>query len=188
MQLVARFPKVRTTPRVATFEWSDGLRATTPVHDRWTKLPHDLGHYVVDAYVQPPYGFWSMAHRQAPFESLTPVGRAWPQARVTWFERVKRKHHDELVQAEAIGVVDALAEGRMDLRRDAAAIRRNLTRTYALSRESAFAGVTADDLRTMVEDRRAMERAWEGLPVGGELRVTWPPPADRRARAVRSGD
>lgn len=178
MKLHASFPKTADSRRVATFEWSDGLVAETPIWSRPTKLPHDLEHYVLESYVQPPYGFWSLAAQQAPFKSLTLVSGRWPRDRVAWFERVKRKHRDEMVQAEAVGV-GAVARGDLDVHRDWATIRRGFTRAYALNGESVFARLDQRDVLLLVDRHRAMHQAWAHLPMGGVLTVDWPPPPVR---------
>jgi hypothetical protein len=175
MRLVASFPKVDDLSRVATYQWSNGVVAETPLYGAWRRLPHDVHHYIVESRVQPPYGFWSLAGKQAPFESFTLVKGRWPRDRVEWFNRVKRKHHDEMTQSEAMSIVDALARGQLDLHRDWKAIRNQLCRAYAIKADSAFASLDQRDLAELVDVHRAVHAAWDAVPEGGVFEVSWPP-------------
>lgn len=174
MQLIATFPKIDMNRRQATFAWPNGVVAETPIWNRWQQLPHDLEHFITESYVEPPYGFWALARQQAPFNSFTLVRGHWPPERVEWFRRVKRKHRDEMVQAEAIGYVASLANGELDLHADWSVIRRGLTKAYAIKTESAFARVDQRDLEKMVDIHRRVHRLWDDLPLGGALVVDWP--------------
>lgn len=89
---------------MATLSWRDGTVATTPIWGTPNRLPHDLDHYIVEAVFQPPYGFWGLVERQAPFDSLTLVRGRWPKGKAAWFERVVRKHVAEMLKAEAVGL------------------------------------------------------------------------------------
>lgn len=175
VQLTVSFPKVESRSRVATFRWSNGVVAESPIFGMWRRLPHDLEHYVIESKVHPPYGFWTLAGKQAPFESFTLVRGRWSRDRVEWFQRVKRQHHDEMVQSESMGIVGALARGEIDLVRDWRAIRRHLTRAYAIQHDSVYASLTQRDLASLVDVHHAVEEAWDATPVGGALEVSWPP-------------
>jgi hypothetical protein len=175
MRLEVSFPKVTDRSRVATFTWSDGVVAECPVFGAARRLPHDLEHYVVDAKVRAPYGFWTLAGQQAPFESFTLVRGRWSRDRIEWFQRIKRKHHDEMVQSEAMGIIGALARGDLDLVGDWRHIRRHLTRSYAITRDSVYASLDQRDLASLVDFHRDVEARWDAVPVGGAFEVSWPP-------------
>lgn len=172
--LRATFPKTRDGHNVAEYAWSDGLTAVSPSNGRPGRLPHDLHHYIVESQVDMPYGFWALAARQAPYESFDLTRGRWPRPEIEWFERVKRKHRGEMVRAEAIGVVAKLARGELDINRDWKAIRRHLTHAYAYESDGPFAGITQRDLVAMVPFYNQLHRIWDGVPVGGALRVSWP--------------
>ena len=177
MRLVASFPKLDGRDRVATFAtytWADGLVATTRMHGRWNALPHDVEHYVMESQVRPPYGFWAQVERQAPLEGFTVVRGRWPKGRKDWLERAYRKHRDEMVQAEAVGI-SRIASGELDVHRDWATIRRWLSRGYAISAPSVYASLTQADLLHIVDVWREVHAAWDAVPVGESLEIHWPP-------------
>jgi hypothetical protein len=175
MQMHATFPKTRDGRNTAEYAWSDGRVATSPSDGRLGRLPHDLEHYILEAQVDVPYGFWALAGRQAPFKSLALARGRWPKKKVDWFERVKRKHGGAMVQAEAIGgFIGRLARGEADIHRDWPAIRRSLTRAYSYESSSPLAALTQEDLMGLVPFHIEMHRVWKTVPVGGAIRVSWP--------------
>jgi hypothetical protein len=87
-----------------------------------------------------------------------------------------------MVQAEAIGAVGLIARGELDLHLDWPAIRRGLTRAYAIKTESAFARVDQRDLARMVEIHRHVHQQWDDVPLNGALVVDWPTKADPEFR------
>ena len=175
MRLTATYPKLESRSNVATFTWSDGLVAQTLISNTTRHLPHDLAHYIVESRAQPPYGFWAMVGRQAPFESLTLIKGRWPKGKRDWFERVKRKHRDEMVQAEGVGgVIDGLVGSTLDLDRDWTVIQRGL-RAHAIKTDGPFASLTKRDLSEIVEFHRQLHALWDGIAVGQAVAVSWPP-------------
>ena len=173
--LTATFPCTADGRNDATYEWSDGLVCTTPGGGRPGRLPHDLEHYILEAQVKLPYGFWTLAGKQAPFQSFTHIGGQWPRSRKTWFEQVKKKHAGEMVKADSLaGLVNSLARGVLDLERDWREITRQLTRAYRYGSEDAAERITMQDLRRVLAFDQDVRAAWAGVPVGGFLEVTWP--------------
>lgn len=170
----ATFPKHARLDRVASFEWSDGLLATTPIYGKPPRLPHDLGHYVVEARLQPPYGFWALAAKQAPFASLTLVRGRWPKGKREWLDRVRRKHAAEMLKAEATGVT-GLDDPDFDIDAAWPSIRRSMRRSYALNPQTEFTHVTKADIVALHHDTLRMHDAWRAVPDGGALVVHWPP-------------
>ena len=170
------FPKIREVRRVATFCWPDGTAATTPIWGGPERLPHDLDHYIVEAVFRPPYGFWDLVERQAPFSSLTLVKGRWPKGKAEWFERVLRKHGVEMLKAEATGLGRLFAAATdEDVERLTPELRRNLRRAYALSAVNAFGHATCEQFRSARELHARLHRAWSGVPMGGALEVSYPP-------------
>lgn len=189
--VIGIFPKQRGRDRVATFSWPDGTAATTPIWDRPDRLPHDLDHYIVEAVFRPPYGFWGLVERQAPFSSLTLVKGRWPKGQAKWFARVVRKHGAEMLKAEAAGL-GLLFKARTDEEVDRVIpeVRRRLHRSYALSPENAFENATRDQFYEARELHATLHRAWRGVPMGGALEVTYPrrgkPKIHQRLEAVEA--
>ena len=176
MPVTAIFPKTRDRSRVATFTWPDGLVATTPIWNRAERLPHDLDHYIVEAVFRPPYGFWALVERQAPFSSLTLVSGRWPKGRAEWLAKVRRKHGAEMLKAEATGLGPLFrAETDADVDRIAPALRRQLERAYALTPDNAFAGATREQFHDVRDLHRSLHDAWNSVPMGGALEVAYPP-------------
>ncbi len=173
--MTATFPKNREAGRVATFAWPDGTAATTPIWGRPERLPHDLDHYIIDAVFRPPYGFWDLVERQAPYPSLTLVRGRWPKGKPEWYERVVRKHGVEMLKSEATGLgllFRAVTDEQVD--RLVPELRRRLRRSYALSPVNAFEDATRDQFHETRELHKALHRAWDGVPTGGALEVAYP--------------
>jgi hypothetical protein len=173
--VTAIFPKTRGAGRVATFSWPDGTAATTSIWGRPERLPHDLDHYIVEAAFRPPYGFWGLLERQAPFSSLTLVKGRWPKGNAEWFERVVRKHGVEMLKAEATGLgplFQAVTDDEVE--RAIPELRRRLRRSYALSPDNAFEDATREQFDEARALHVALHRAWLGVPMGGALEVAYP--------------
>lgn len=176
MRLEVTFPKNHDRSRVATFVWSDGLVATSPIWGRYQRLPHDLEHYAVDAHFRPRYAFWTLAGQQAPYESLTVVRGRWPAGKKEWLDRIRRKHGAQMLKAEAPGVGNI---GRPDFDLDAEwpVIKRAMNRAYVFEPENPFADVTKESLAILHASHRRLVATWEQVPIGGAMVVEWPPAA-----------
>src|SRR5690349_9692129 len=109
--MTATFTKTVGAP--AVYRWADGTVATTPNWGR--RFPHDLTHWLVEAQVDLPYGFWALAGRQAPFDSFTLVRGRWPKGAHEFLDRVRRKHRGEMLHAEAMGGLP-LARADLDVK------------------------------------------------------------------------
>jgi hypothetical protein len=176
MPVTAIFPKTRDAGRVATFRWADGTVATTPSWGRPERLPHDLDHYIIDAVFRPPYAFWGLVERQAPFPSLTLVRGRWPKGKSEWYQRVVRKHGLEMLKSEAtlLGLLfEATTDEEVD--RLIPELRRRLRRSYALAPADAFEGATRDQFHETRRLHKTVHRAWSRVPMGGALEVAYPP-------------
>lgn len=175
MRMTATFPKVNDrSAHLALFEWPDGSAATTPMYGHPKRLPHDLGHYVGEAHFRPPYGFWNLAAQQAPFHSLTLVRGRWPRGRQEWLDRVRRKHGAEMLKAESVDVA-RLAAPDFDLEARWATMARALRRAYSYTDSNPFDGATRADFVACRGRARELTEAWERVPWGGALVVSWPP-------------
>jgi hypothetical protein len=166
--MTVTYTKILGAP--AIHRWPGGLVATTMP---WTGgLPHDLGHWMMDAQVDLPWGFWSLAARKAPFRSFTLVQGRWPKDRDAWLERVKRKHGLAMLHAEAHDG-HWLADPDLDVHTNWTAIRRSLAKAYAFE-NNPLVDFTPADVERLRPLALATAAAWEALPNGGCLLVRWP--------------
>jgi hypothetical protein len=165
----ARFPKVEDRSRTAQLAWPDGFTATLPQHQYFARLPHDLEHYVVDAVLRPPYGFWELAAAKAPFKNLTPC-RRWPRERTQWFARVVRDHRDEMVEAERLTGLLPTNTPSWE------AARRMLASAWTDRPSNPRPDLTPESYERLMDLHEQLVSAWQSLPVGEWLSVTWPPP------------
>src|SRR4051795_1960423 len=174
--MVASFPKVGRThePPLATYRWDDGLVATTPSWGASQRLPHDLGHYLTEAWFRPRYGFWSMVADQMPFSSMTLVRGRWPKDARARLEQAVRDHGLEMLKAEATDL-SGLIDPDIDIDLHWPGIRRSLERAYVFGPENPFAAAAAADLRRFANRGRALRNCWRRVPLGGALEVYWPP-------------
>jgi hypothetical protein len=171
-QMTVTYTKVRNTP--AVHRWPGGLVATTRP---WTGgLPHDLGHWFIEAQVDLPWGFWALAARRAPFASFTLVEGRWPKGSREWLARVRRKHGLSMLHAEA---QDGrwLADRDLDVHRDWKEIRAHLARAYAFS-ASPLARFGPPDVERLRPVALRVAELWDALPDGGSIEVSWPGVAD----------
>jgi len=173
-QMTATFTKIRGAP--AVYRWPGGLVATTLPWNRG--LPHDLGHWLIEAQVDLPWGFWALAGRRAPFASFTLVAGRWPADRAAWLDRVRRRHGLGMLHAEA---QDGrwLVEPGLDVRARWPEIRSRLADSYAFE-ETPLAHFGPDDVERLLPLARRTAAIWDALPEGGSVEVAWPgaePPA-----------
>ena len=171
-QMTVTYTKMRGAP--AVHRWPDGVVATTLPHG--SGLPHDLGHWFIEAQVDLPWGFWSLAAKQAPFASLTLVEGRWPKGRDEWFARVRRKHGLSMLHAEAH---DGrwLADPELDVRASWRQIRDGLRRGYAFA-DNPLMHMGPDDVEALRPLALRTAAIWDALPNGGSIEVSWPGTAD----------
>ena len=166
--MTVTYTKLRGAP--AVHRWPGGLVATTLP---WTSgLPHDLGHWFIEAQVDLPWGFWSLAAQRAPFASLTLVEGRWPKGRQAWLDRVRRKHGLSMLHAEA---QDGhwLADPQLDVHRDWPEIRRRLARAYAFV-DNPLMDLGPHDVERLRPLAQRTAALWAAIPLGGSIEVSWP--------------
>jgi hypothetical protein len=168
--MTVTFTKTSGVP--AMFRWpkTPDVVATSP---QWgTGFPHDLQHWLMEAQVDLPWGFWALAGRQAPFDSLQLVRGRWPKGRAEMLERVRRKHRTEMLHAEVQGGL-WLADPELNVHADWSRIRQKLARTYAFN-ESPLAKFGPQDVERLRPFAQRAVTAWDRLPMGGSVEVHWP--------------
>ena len=166
--MTATYTKVGGAPSV--HRWPDGLVATCM---SWSGgFPHDLGHWVMEAQVDLPWGFWSLAGQQAPFASFELVSGRWPKGKQEWFDRVRRKHGLSMLHAEA---QDGrwLIDPDLDVHAQWPTIRDRLARQYAFE-DSPLARFGPQDVEALRPFALRAAATWDVLRPGGSVQVTWP--------------
>lgn len=154
----------------AVHRWPGGLVATTMP---WTGgVPHDLGHWLLEAQVDLPWGFWSLAGQRAPFESFTLVTGRWPKGRAAWLDRVRRKHGTSMLHAEGLGGM-WLADPELDVHGSWPHLRRRLAKAYTFA-DHPLRHVGPDDVERLRPFAIEVVAHWERLPDGAALQVSWP--------------
>lgn len=171
--MTVSFPKGDSRSK-AIYEWSDGMVALCDMYKDPRRLPHDLEHYIVEAQFRPPYGFWSLASRQAPYASLRLVNGRWPRAKQEWFDRLRRKHGDEMLKAESVGL-GPIHDPGLDFDRYWPQRVRTLRNAYSYGAPNPFDHATRKDFVEARERSIALRAAWDEVPMGGALVVCWPP-------------
>lgn len=156
----------------AFHQWSDGLAATTCATNTGLGLPHDLRHWLIEAQVDLPFGFWSLAGQQAPFASFTVVRGRWPRGRTEWLDRLRQKHELSMLHAEAVGGY-WLADPDLDVHAQWHEIRQRLAQNYAFS-DSPLEKFGPDDVERLRPFARRAVETWNQLPGGGRVQVRWP--------------
>ena len=137
-------------------------------------LPHDLGHYLTEAWFGPQFGFWSLVAQQLPLRSLTLVRGHWPKGADERWQHVRRVHGTDLLKAEATDLSPFIDQS-VDMTLLWPRLRRVLERSYVFGPENPFAGVTMRDLTRFANRGRALRNLWRRVPSGGALDVFWPP-------------
>jgi hypothetical protein len=168
--MIVTFTKTPNASAVYRWPATPDLVATAL---QWGRgFPHDLSHWLLEAQVDLPWGFWSLAGQQAPFESLVVVSGRWPKGKREWLDRVRRKHDLSMLHAEAQGG-SWLVRKDLDVHRDWPDIRARLARTYAFTR-SPLADLGPQDVTRMRTFALRAVATWEALPAGGSVEVHWP--------------
>lgn len=168
--MTATFTKIGGVPTVYRWPANPELVA---VSMNWSKrIPHDMGHWFMEAQVDLPWGFWSLAAQQAPFASFELVKGRWPKERVDWYRRVVRKHGESMLHAEAQDGL-WLTDPSLDVHAQWPEIRDRLARTYAFA-DSPLSRFGPSDVEKLRPFAMRAAKIWSDLPDGGSVQVTWP--------------
>jgi hypothetical protein len=173
------FPRLADGSRsYSVVERSDGVRYRVFDGTATSRLPHDLGHLVVERETGDHGGFWGAVAAGVVFRSMEHLdGRRPPQARER-SDATMRQRADDLRRAELmVWVTERVArDGITDPRRVRALL------TEALS---SFPETTIDAERVLAAAGalREAERRWAALSPGEELVLEWR--EDRRSAAGR---
>jgi hypothetical protein len=169
------FPRLPDGSRsYSVVERPDGVRYRVYDGTATSRLPHDLGHLVVERETGDHEGFWGAVAAGVVFDSMEHLdGRRPPHARER-SETAMRERSDGLRRAELmVWVTQRIAEQAVT----------SPERVRAATQEalSTFPGASVDEQRVIAAGRalREAEQRWAALSPGEELVVDWP---DRRAR------
>ena len=175
--MTVTFTKIRGAAAIYRWPATPGLVALSM---QWsTGLPHDLGHWMMEAQVDLPWGFWSLAGQQAPYASFELIEGRWPKGKQEWYARVVRKHGMSMLHAEA---QDGywLTDPNLNVRADWPEIRERLRNTYAFD-DSPLRGMSPDDVEKLRPFALRNAAIWSELPAGGAVEVDWPGANDLRS-------
>ena len=182
------FPRLPDGSRsYSVVERSDGVRYRVNDGTATSRLPHDLGHLVVERETGDHEGFWGAVAAGVVFESMEHLdGRRPPHARER-SEAAMRERSDGLRRAELmVWVTQRIAEQAVT----------SPERVRAATQEalSTFPDASVDEQRVIAAGRalREAEASWAALSPGEELVLEWPDrrerrPVPHRGRAGRDG-
>ena len=182
------FPRLPDGSRsYSVVERRDGVRYRVFDGTATSRLPHDLGHLVVERETGDHEGFWGAVAAGVVFESMEHLdGRRPPHARER-SEAAMRERSDGLRRAELmVWVTQRIAEQAVT----------SPERVRAATQEalSTFPGASVDEQRVIAAGRalREVEQRWAALSPGEELVLEWPDrrerrPVPHRARTDRDG-
>jgi hypothetical protein len=177
------FPRLPDGARsYSVVERPDGVRYRVSDGTATSRLPHDLGHLVVERETGDHEGFWGAVAAGVVFASMEHLdGRRPPHARER-SEAAMRERSDGLRRAELmVWLTGRVAEqGVTSPERVRAAAQEAL---------STFPGASVDADRVLAASRalREAEERWAGLRPGEELVVDWPEHRPRRPAPHHAG-
>jgi len=177
------FPRLADGARsYSVVERPDGVRYRVYDGTATSRLPHDLGHLVVEREAGDHEGFWGAVAAGVVFGSMEHLdGRRPPHARER-SEAAMRGRSDGLRRGELmVWLAGRIAEqGVTSPERIRAAAREAL---------STFPGASVDADRVLAASRalREAEERWAALRPGEELVVDWPEHRPRRPAPHHAG-
>lgn len=155
----------------------DGVALSVPAYGFMHAMPHDLGHYVVEATLPLPHGFWDCVAGGAVFRGMQLLsGRRKPHAE----ERSRglmKDHADRLNEAETlVGAFEHVVEHNLDRRPEDA---ERLIGKHAASFRSGLRLPDRAGIFAVCAAWRDMLAQWQTLPVGQSMELAWPAPRIR---------
>ena len=171
------FPRLTDGTRTySVVERSDGVRYRVYDGTATSRLPHDLGHLIVERETGDHGGFWGAVAAGVVFSSMEHLdGRRPPHARQR-SEAAMRERSDSLRRAELmVWLTERVA-------RDGVTAPQQV-RAMAAEALSSFpeAQVDAEQVLAAARALRAAAERWAELSPGKELVVEWPDGRPRRA-------
>ena len=170
-----------------TVERDDGALLEIRSPDASREIPHDLVHYVVEAELGLPEGFWGKIARGVVFDSVRVV-----RAPIRRTARPRRKRRRlpprQLLEAEVL-VEIFLKSWDGSAVEEYGSVRAYLDATWSprtRSRADEIDPATIDRVSARLDE---ISRRWQALPKGRALELDWPPPRSEvaRERAGRPG-
>jgi hypothetical protein len=184
------FPRLADhQPGFALIERDDGVIYRLPFGSHHWKLPHDLGHLVVEDALRIPDGIWGAIAGGIVWGNMFHhAGRRPPHA-ADRSRLLQRIHHLRLQRAELLG---GLADKVADAPRSLDGIRRLAREALATLPDQEIDPV---EIAAAAEALRAAKARWREMPVGEVWTCLWPVfrkvsvprPARRHERASRGG-
>jgi hypothetical protein len=153
----------------------DGVTVRIPGYDRTGSVPHDLAHFIAERELGMTRGFWGSVAAAALFTNMAVMsGRQKPHAA----ERSKR-----ILKAHAADIgISELVAGAVHQ-----AVEHDLASEVVLNRLRAQWGtfspapspMAVGELDAAVAALRREVGRWSAVPVGRDLTLNWPFPAER---------
>jgi len=159
----------------------DGVTLSVPGYGFMHAMPHDLGHYVVEATLPLRHGFWDCVAEGAVFRGMQVLsGRRKPHADAR-SRNLMKAHADRLNEAEAlVGGFEHIIDQGLDRRPDDA---ERMLRRLGAGFRSGLVAPDRDGMMAVCTAWRDLLARWQPLPVGQAIALTWQHPQDRRRRA-----
>lgn len=162
-----------------SIERDDGAVLETRSSGATDALPHDVIHFVVERELGLDDGFWPRVARGVKFRNMRLLRR--PQTRHRRQPpRPKRRSAKEkgLLEAEVlVGVFHDIWTGAAE--REWGTIRAFLDSVWSPRTRSRADELDEQTIRRVCDALTEAEQAWRRVPIGGELRMTWPPATAR---------
>ncbi len=160
---------------------SDGVTLSVPGYGFMHAMPHDLGHYAVEATLPLRHGFWDCVAEGAVFRGMAVLsGRRKPHAEERSRDLMKQ-HADRLNEAETlVGAFEHIVEHDLDRKPREAEY---LIRKHAAGFRSGLVLPDRAGLLAVAGAWRDMLARWQALLIGQSIKLPWRLPQFNRRRA-----
>lgn len=159
----------------------DGVTLSVPGYGFIHAMPHDLGHYAIEATLPLRHGFWDCVAEGAVFRGMTVLsGRRKPHADERSRGLMKR-HADRLNEAETlVGSFEHIVEHALDRKPDEA---ERLIRKHAAGFRSGLVLPDRNDIFAVSTAWRDLLARWQACHAGQSIDLQWRLPQQDRKRA-----
>lgn len=156
----------------------DGVTLQVPSYDRTSLLPHDLAHYIVERELDLRHGFWGSIAAGALFPGMRVVSGRRPPHGAARSQTVIREAGQQGTEAEVlVGVFLGILHDDLEDKEPVAQARVNAAWK---PRRPLRGPISAEEVRTVCQALRDVQKHWQALPVGQNLTVAWP--HDKRSK------
>lgn len=159
----------------------DGVTLSVPGYGFMHAMPHDLGHYVVEATLPLRHGFWDCVAEGAVFRGMAVLsGRRKPHADER-SRALMKNHADRLNEAETlVGAFEHIVDNDLDRKPGDA---ERLIRKHVAGFRNGLVLPDRNGLLAISAAWRDMLARWGALPIGQALELPWCLPRQNRRHA-----